>query len=89
MATDVTDNVALARRYIEEVWSRGDVAIVVDALTPDYLDRSQGHTREQVTGRPRQHFRYTFRAYFWPNNALPGLAREWCVRISCVFGCVE
>ena len=33
-------NKALARRYQEEVWGKGDLALIDELLTPDFIDHS-------------------------------------------------
>jgi predicted ester cyclase len=45
------NNKALVRRFLEEVWSKGNVAVVDELLAPNFVDRSllpgQGSTREE------------------------------------------
>ena len=44
-------NKALVRRFFEEVWSKGNVAIVDELLAPEFVDRTllpgQGPSREE------------------------------------------
>jgi ketosteroid isomerase-like protein len=43
-------NKALVRKFFEEVWSKGNLAVVDELLAPDFVDRSllagQGPSRE-------------------------------------------
>ena len=38
--SSVEENKALVRKFFEEVWSKGNVAVVDELLTPDFVDRS-------------------------------------------------
>ena len=45
------NNKALVRKFFEEVWNKGNVAVVDELLAPDFVDRSllpgQGPSREE------------------------------------------
>ena len=50
MSRTQENNKALVRRFFEEVWSKGNLAVVDEILAPEFVDRSllpgQGSSRE-------------------------------------------